>query len=293
MGPKITLPTIRLSQGHLNLLATCPRKFQHVFLEQLSAPQTPEQQEKLVQGSRFHLLLQQWQLGLPVQLVVQEDPKIQGWFSNFVQATPRILGLDPSVGETMQQSEHQRTLEFQGYLLTVIYDLLITNWEQAKILDWKTYPRPQFAHWLTQNWQSRLYPFVLAETSPYSPAQISMVYWFFQTQAGDNTSPQSLTLRYDRAQHERTRHALIDLLDQLTGWLENYQKGHPFPQVSGNSQLPNSQAPTAQFPTAKSCESCNFAVRCGRVTMQTGDRPPSPASPPSFPNFSSIPEIPI
>ncbi|HEY9656349.1 MAG TPA: PD-(D/E)XK nuclease family protein, partial [Crinalium sp.] len=58
----LTFP-IRLSQSQLNRLVACPRKFQHTDLEQLAAPSEPEQQERQNQGTRFHLLMQQWLLG--------------------------------------------------------------------------------------------------------------------------------------------------------------------------------------------------------------------------------------
>lgn len=242
---------IRLSQGQLNLLATCPRKFQHTYLEQLGVPTTPEQLERLTSGSQFHLLMQQWQLGLPIEPFVQEDVQLQKWFNSFIQASPQILMLDREGGETLQQSEYALTIAFEGYLLTVIYDLLITNQVHAKILDWKTYPRPQNSRWLMQNWQTRLYPFVLAESGSYTPEQISMTYWFFQTGSGSTGEPQSLTIAYDTAKHEQTRQDLITLLNQLTHWLERYQLGEPFPQIPLS---------------ANQCEPCNFAVRCDRAT---------------------------
>ncbi|MFB2980373.1 PD-(D/E)XK nuclease family protein [Microseira sp. BLCC-F43] len=46
---------MRRSQGHLNLLATCPRKYQHRFIDQLGSPTTPKQQERLACGSLFHI----------------------------------------------------------------------------------------------------------------------------------------------------------------------------------------------------------------------------------------------
>jgi hypothetical protein len=52
----------------------------------------------------------------------------------------------------------------------------------AQILDWKTYPKPQNRRWVEQNWQTLLYPYVLAETSDYLPEQISMTYWFVQSE---------------------------------------------------------------------------------------------------------------
>ncbi len=288
---KIQNSPLRLSQGHLNLLSSCPRKFQHVVLEQLSSPNPPDAQEKLNQGSRFHLLLQQWQLHLPVESLVQEDPQLNGWFQGFLQAAPQILTLHadrPAEKQNpLHQTEHQRTLEFQGYLLTVVYDLLIANSQQARILDWKTYPRPGNSQWLKQNWQTRLYPFVLAETSGYAPEQISMVYWFFQSQSSDR-APQSLILQYDRAQHEQTRHDLTHLLNQLTIWLERYHTGEPLPQVS----------------SVQACEECSFAVRCDRIPSKRDDptstsHPPDNGSPPepslslTLPTLADIQEIPL
>ncbi len=253
----------RLSQGHLNLLSTCPRKFQHVFLEQLSSPNPVEQQEKQNQGARFHLLLQQWQLGLPVAAMVQEDNQLRQWFDAFVQASPKILEMDQP--NQLRLCEHQRTLELNGYLLTVVYDLVILGDRHARILDWKTYPRPQTSRWLAQNWQTRLYPFVLAETSHYAPDQIAMLYWFFQSQTfpseGTN-EPQSLTFAGDRAQHEKTRQNLTQLLHQLTQWLKQYQTGEPFPQVP---------------PESAHCATCSFAVRCDREPSPFENRETAPS----------------
>jgi hypothetical protein len=244
-------PCFRLSQTQLNLLTTCPRKFQHTYLEQLGAPPDPEQQERMSQGSRFHLLMQQWQLGLPVELLVQEDLALQSWLGAFVGSADKILTLVDDRPDPLIQSEHTRTLEFEGYLLTVVYDLLLLGDRQAKILDWKTYPRPHKPRWLLQNWQTRLYCFVLAETSDYEPEQISIVYWFFQSQGSraELPEPQSVQLAYDRTQHQQTRQDLTYLLQHLTGWLEQYQCGQPFPQVD----LENP------------CDCCSFALRCDRA----------------------------
>jgi hypothetical protein len=134
------VPLTPLSQGQLNLLETCPRKFQHTYLEQLGTPISPEQQERLAWGSRFHLLMQQRELGLPVESLVEEDAQLQHWVTALVNAASDVLTPNP---KTFRESEHCRTLYFQDYVLTVIYDLLIEDETNAQILDWKTYPVPQ------------------------------------------------------------------------------------------------------------------------------------------------------
>lgn len=270
---------IRLSQSQLNRLVACPRRFQHTDLEQLAAPSEPDQQERQNQGTRFHLLMQQWLLGLPVEPFVQEDAQLRAWFSAFRAVAPKILTLEgdrPAWG----QSEHSRTLQFEGYLLTVVYDLLLANGQQAQILDWKTYPRPQNPRWLLQNWQTRLYPFVLAATSDYDPDRIAMTYWFFESPSEQAPEARRFNAPYDRVQHEQTHKDLTDLLTQLTGWLKRYQQGEPFPQVSLES---------------KECDRCSFAIRCDRVAVRDekgrSQTPIDQDKAFSLPNLADIQEV--
>ncbi len=231
-----------LSQGQLNLLEACPRKFQHVYFDQLGTPVSPAQQERLAWGSRFHLLMQQRELGLPIELLVEEDAELQHWVTALVNEATDVLTPDP---QTFRESEHCRTLNFQDYLFTVIFDLLIEAEDNAQILDWKTYPKPKNRDKLAQDWQTRLYFYVLAETSDYLPEQISMMYWFVKSKP----CPKSLTFTYDEIQHQKTRQDLSKLLTKLSGWLKDYQEnGILFPQVVSTRQ----------------CRDCNFAVRCQR-----------------------------
>jgi hypothetical protein len=245
---------MRISQGQLNLLEVCPRKFQHTYLEQLGSPTDLDHQERLLAGSRFHLLMQQWEMGLPIEPILQEDEQLRRWFGAFIDAEPKILAMGATASSEgmaspiYRQSEHLRILDFEGHLLTVVYDLLILSETQAHILDWKTYPKPGRTDRLAQNWQSRLYPFVLKETSHYLPEQIAMTYWFFQAK-GEATEPQSLHLSYDTTKHEQTRQALTHLLHQLSEWLDRYERGEAFPQVSE---------------ATGHCDGCSFALRCQR-----------------------------
>ena len=206
---------INLSQGHLNLLETCPPQFQKIYLEQLNSPINPEIQARLTWGSRFHLLMQQRELGLPIESWLQEDDELVQAIASLLGAAPNILQPHP---ESFRDAEHCRTLKERGYLLTVIYDLLITNSSQAQIIDWKTYFQPRNKAKLATNWQTRLYLYILGETSSYVPEQISMTYWFVKLPH----KPQSLTFTYNSKQHEQTRQDLSQLLTKLDGWLQDY-----------------------------------------------------------------------
>ncbi len=236
---------LRLSQGQLHLLEICPRQFQHAYLEQLHSPTEPERQEYRELGSRFHLLVQQQEMGLPIDSFLQAEPQLQTWMKAFADAAPEILA-SATDSYIFRESEHYRSLQVQNYLLTVVYDLLIADNQKAQIFDWKTYPQPPNQRQLEQNWQTRLYTYVLAETSDYLPEEISMTYWFIQSQQ----RPQIIKLNYSTAQHHQTGDKLMQLLSKLTAWLEIYYCGEDFPQLPEGS---------------KACQYCQFAKRCQRT----------------------------
>ncbi|OUL37666.1 DNA/RNA helicase [Nostoc sp. T09] len=271
----LSTPTqlLRISQGQLNLLERCPRQFQHTYLENLNSPSDPEQEERQTLGSRFHLLMQQREMGLPIQSFLQADTQLQTWMAAFANAAPEILA-PAADNQTFRESEHYRTLQVQNYLLTVVYDLLIADNQKAQILDWKTYPKPPHKSKLEQNWQTRLYLYVLAETSEYLPENISMTYWFVQSEG----KPQNIKFTYNTVQHKRTANELNELLSDLTYWLERYQQKEQFPQLPlGN----------------KACNYCQFASRCDRTqaTEQESDVYDGLHLRNSLPNLASIEEV--
>lgn len=220
----IQLPIKRLSQGQLNLLESCPPQFQRIYLEQLATPISPEQQEKLTWGSQFHHLMQQRELGLSIDLLLNADEELALAIKALKQKAPELWSSSPDIN--LKEAEHCRTLEFKGYLLTVVYDLLILNSQQAIIIDWKTYLQPTDKYKLEKNWQTRLYLYVLAETSKYLPKQISLTYWFVKLPH----EPQNLTFSYNQTKHKKTERDLAKLLSNLDQWLESYYNtGEPFP----------------------------------------------------------------
>ncbi len=238
---------IRLSQSHLNLLEICPPKFQQVYLDGFSSIPHPEQQESLAWGSRFHQLMQQRELGLPIESLLAADRELESSITALVQAAPDVLN---NKNHYWREAEHCRTHVIGNFLLTAIYDLLIAGTQTARIFDWKTYRQPQNKHKLASNWQTRLYLYVLAETSSYSPEQISMTYWFVKS-----TNPQSLTFTYSDTQHAKTERDLTNLLNNLGKWLAaeswqniafphrtNCETNCPFYQFFKNTALPCNRA---------------------------------------------------
>ena len=246
--PSTSTQILRLSQGHLNLLATCPRKFQHSYLEQLYTPIDPKHEEYQTLGSRFHLLMQQREIGLPIDNLLQANTQLQNWMTEFTNIAPEIFTTNTD-NQTFRESEHYRTLQIGNYLLTVIYDLLIANQDQAEILDWKTHPQPPKPKILAQNWQTRLYLYVMAETSNYLLENISMTYWFVQSKG----QTKNIKFIYNEHEHQKTTDELHQLLNNLTKWVKDYQNNISLPQISKSQKI---------------CESCQYAVRCHRQKIK-------------------------
>jgi hypothetical protein len=239
----------RLSQAHLKVLSDCPRKFEYIYLASLFSPPEPDSHRAMQWGSDFHRLLHQRELGISIEPFLAHEPQMQAALEGLQQAAPELFAQDGSVA---RESEQVRTLAIPApggcangqYLFTTIYDLVILG-DQGRIIDWKTYGKPRQTEKLAQDWQTRLYLYVLAETSDYDPASLAFTYWFVQS-----NPPQSATFTYSSAQHRQTTADLEILLDKLTVWLQAYQQGASFPQLE---------------PSAKACETCHFAARCHRL----------------------------
>ncbi|MGD1896713.1 MAG: PD-(D/E)XK nuclease family protein [Phormidesmis sp.] len=266
---------IPLSQSHLTSLDTCPRKYQHIFYDALSGPASYEQQTTTQWGSQFHLLMQQQALDLPVDILAAADDEMSASLAALKEAAPEVFAYLPestampeivsnlkdeldTVSHTFSQSEHRRTLSFNGYLLTAVYDLLVIakgapnkpkgqGKPKGQIFDWKTHQQPPHKERLAQDWQTRLYPYLLCETSQLDPQDISMTYWFVRAGKAASSQPSFYTFQYGLAQHDQTRKDLQRLTDALNEMrLSSY-----FPQVAIEKGR---------------CDRCLFNVRCDRIS---------------------------
>lgn len=204
-----------ISQGHLNLLETCPPQFQKVYLEKLIIPTTAFQEEKIQWGNLFHLFMQQINLGLPQDSLLIENQELRNSIEALIAETSDIWYSKEILS---RDAEHYRSLNYQNYLLTVVYDLLVLYRNKATIFDWKTYLQPQKVEKLAKNWQTKLYLYVLTETSGYKPEDISMTYWFVKLPH----KPQSLTFNYSCQKHQETKEELNKIFKKLNVYLDDY-----------------------------------------------------------------------
>ncbi|MBE9156812.1 PD-(D/E)XK nuclease family protein [Nodosilinea sp. LEGE 06152] len=247
---------LTLTQSHLRQLEICPRRYQYGYLEQVPVPTDPEMLERQRWGTQFHLVMQQRELDLPIEGFLEEDAALDVAVQGLLAAAPELF---TPQADRFRQSEHRRTLAFNGYLLTAIYDLLLLEPNRGQIIDWKTYQHPPKQAQLAKHWQTRLYLYLLVETSDLAPEQVSMTYWFVAPPGAEARSedraepPSSIAIAYSEAQHRRTEADLRRLTDRLTDLMA---PGDDLPKVD---------------PESGHCAECSYAVRCQRWAERFGE----------------------
>jgi PD-(D/E)XK nuclease superfamily len=203
-----------LSQAHLETFAKCPPTFQQKYLDQLATPIAPDQQEKMDWGVNFHLAMQQLQLGFPLEAVTQ-NPDLQRAIAQLLEQLPQFLQRQT---DEFAEAEYRQTFKIDDVLLTIICDWILFTKKSVAIYDWKTYRQPKNPQFLKDHWQTKLYLYLIAETTQYQPKQISMTYWFIT--AGE--VPQSLTFKYNQTWHKAIKQELQLLVEALQDHLSAY-----------------------------------------------------------------------
>lgn len=212
-----------LSQSQLNLLTTCPPQFQKVYLEHYSSINSLNIEEKSAWGKQFHLLMQQYNLGLNINALESSNLELINSVKTLILETENIWQ-DPNI--KLRDAEYQLSYKLDKYLFTVIYDLLVLYEDKAIIFDWKTYLMREKQEIILHNWQTKLYLYILAEKFNYPPEKISFTYWFVRLPK----KPESFTINYNQQKHLQTERELKQLLSQLEKYYENYLKnGIDFP----------------------------------------------------------------
>ena len=223
-----------LSQSQVNVLTHCPRQFQYQFLEQRSLPASPDFLDAMEWGQRFHRLIERHILGLSIEPWLEGDRELAVCFNALKDVLAETFPscTDPSV---IKLCEHRRSLQMGAYLLTAVYDLLVLERGRSVIIDWKTAARPRNRSDLENDWQTKLYLYLLAETSDQPADSLSMVYWFVRTKELSKVMPSTVQFNYTASWHQKTQEELIKTLDQLTVWREAFLKNRaPFPKKGKN-----------------------------------------------------------
>jgi len=203
------------SQSSLQDFVDCPRRFELKYLlkQRFPAPEVDDMLEferRMEQGSRFHLLIHQHQIGIPAELLLSRirDDEVKVWFETYLKN-----GLD-GVPEN-RHPEKTLTIPLGDYGLLAKIDLLAVG-DSIKIIDWKTsrhIPKPAS---LEKRLQTRVYRYVVAKGAAYlnggksiAPEQIEIVYWYAAHDGETRRFP------YSQAQFEADEAYLRQLIDDI------------------------------------------------------------------------------
>ncbi len=217
-------PDFSFSQNNLQDFIECPRRFElrYVLRQPWPAIQSQpvlEHEQHLRRGEVFHQMVQQHQIGLPVEKISAQayDQNLLGWWEDYLGSQPHPLPEQRFVEHTLQMTHGK-------YRLLAKFDLIaIHPGKKLVIVDWKTGRRKPTRATLAHRIQTRLYPFLLWKCSgafdkaiTYSPDQIEMIYWF----TADPLSPERF--KYTQKQAERDGEYLLELTQQVEHCLETF-----------------------------------------------------------------------
>jgi CRISPR/Cas system-associated exonuclease Cas4 (RecB family) len=183
----------QFSQGSLQDFVECRRRFQLRFILRQSWPAAPSEpllqlERTMQQGARFHRMVQQHTLGLPVERLspLPKETDLSRWWENYLRFS-QAGGLDALTGPgARRHPEITLSAPFGSHRLLAKLDLLlVTATGKALILDWKTARKRPRRRWLADRLQTRVYPTLLLQAgahlnggTPFAPEQVEMVYWF-------------------------------------------------------------------------------------------------------------------
>lgn len=177
---------VQFSQSSLQDYVDCPWRFYLRYVRRLAWPAIVaepalEHERHLLQGSEFHHLIHQHELGISAEglsAVITEE-NLGRWWLNYLERGPGGL---PKV----HYPEIVLSAPMGRQRLLAKYDLLAVDpGSRSVILDWKTYRQRRGRGWLEERQQTRVYPYLLVragahlnEGRPWKPEQLEMVYWF-------------------------------------------------------------------------------------------------------------------
>jgi CRISPR/Cas system-associated exonuclease Cas4 (RecB family) len=184
----------QLSQGSLQDFAECRRRFYLRYIQRLAWPAVQSEpvlefEHYMQQGEQFHRMVQQHQLGLPLERLtpMAQGDDLSRWWLSYLTHSRENGSLETLVGDDSRRyAEISLSFPLGSVRLVAKYDLLsVSPQGRAVIFDWKTARKRPRRQWLAAHLQTRVYPYLLVQAGaylnqgrPFEPEQVEMVYWF-------------------------------------------------------------------------------------------------------------------
>lgn len=218
-------PNFLFSQSNLQDFVDCRRRFQLKHLLHLAWPAVEAEPvletERLIElGSRFHHLVHQFSLGIPLSKLnpLVQDEDLALWWGNF-QAAISENGSLHNIWTPSVQHLPETTLSGQlgNVRLIAKMDLLAIHPNgNIQIFDWKTSQQVPRRTWLAERLQTKIYPYLLLQAGSIfvngkaiKPEQVEMIYWY-------TSMPETpIYFSYTQQQFQSDQTYLHSLLDTL------------------------------------------------------------------------------
>jgi RecB family exonuclease len=183
------LPSFTFSQSSLQDYADCPWRFRLRYIDRLVWPAVEsepalENERRQVEGQLFHRLVQQHQIGLPVDTLTRlaNTPELSRWWWNYLKALEKT-GLRDNENPCTELS---LSAPIGDHRLIAKYDLVAhTATGKIVIYDWKTYRKRPRDEWMASRLQRKVYQAMLVlsgarlnDNKPIPPEQVEMIYWY-------------------------------------------------------------------------------------------------------------------
>ncbi len=222
------------SQHSLQDYTDCARRFELRYLMRVAWPAVEsepmaEYERGQFLGKRFHTLVQQYFLGVPVGQLENhlDDPELAKWWANFLEfaeswsvQSDLLEDAKANQGSKLGKAVEVRlSIPFAGYRLMAQMDW-VTGGSDGRlvVVDWKTSRNRPRRAWLSDRLQTRVYRYLLVcagqhlnNGRPLAPGQVEMLYWF----AAHPDRPERLIYnqdQFDRDQAELT--AMVKEIDR-------------------------------------------------------------------------------
>ncbi len=241
----MTNHSLSLSRSNVSSFLTCPRRFQLRTLERLAWPDLAldlKQRQAVEQGQHFHLTLERYFSGLPIDESAILDRQLLDWWRRFEQR-------GPTLPEGRRLPEIRLSVPIGSHFLIGRFDLVIIETRDsspyAHIFDWKT-SRPRSESDLQSDWQTRLYLAMMAQSgsaliedgSLLQAGNITLTYWY----TDEPNSPRRIN--YSQNQHDKNWSDICTIVDEIDSCLQEDQ----WPLTDNWSH----------------CRKCAYQAYCGR-----------------------------
>jgi len=224
----MTLPEgFQFSQSSLQDFIDCRRKFQLRFLRQLAWPAIQSEpalefESYLRQGALFHRMVQQHQLGVPLERLAQliNDDDLSRWWVNYTRFVNTQGGLGSLTSEDARcYPEIVLSASVGSFRMVAKYDLVVIAPDGSVVIfDWKTSRKRPRRRWLAERLQTRVYPYVMVRGGSHlnhevdiQPDRVEFVYWF----ADHPEEPERFSYTQEKFQEDHNE--ISELIESILG----------------------------------------------------------------------------